>query len=147
MRRLKCGRIFLKILDYLVKYRLDTVILSIIFSLILAYIYFKIHHLKSLDDLLEKKELEVVKSYEDKLNHLNTKLNIAKDEISNLKEQLLQAHRIEADLKEKNQELAYQLISKNSEVNALEIKNSIETLRLQVENFRNQQHIKTYEKE
>lgn len=138
---------FLKILDYLVKYRLDTVILSIIFSLILAYIYFKIHHLKSLDDLLEKKELEVVKSYEDKLNHLNTKLNIAKDEISNLKEQLLQAHRIEADLKEKNQELAYQLISKNSEVNALEIKNSIETLRLQVENFRNQQHIKTYEKE
>lgn len=138
---------FLKILDYLVKYRLDTVILSIIFSLILAYIYFKIHHLKSLDDLLKKKELEVVKSYEDKLNHLNTKLNIAKDEISNLKEQLLQAHRIEADLKEKNQELAYQLISKNSEVNALEIKNSIETLRLQVENFRNQQHIKTYEKE
>lgn len=139
--------VFLKILGYLVKYRLDTVIVSIIFSLILACIYFKIHHLKSLDDLLKSKELEVVKSYEAKLNRLNSELNASKDKISDLKEQLLQAHRLEMDLKEKNTELLIQLMSKNSEVNSLEIKSSIETLKIQVESYRNQQNIKTYEKE
>lgn len=135
------------IFNHMIKYRIDTVVVSIIFSLVIAYIYFKFHHLKSLDDLLKNKELEVVKSYEEKLNRLNTELNATKDKISDLKEQLLQSQRSEAELKEKNKELFLQLITKNSEVSNLELKSSFESLKTQVENFTKQQNIKTYEKE
>ena len=136
-----------KILDYLVKYRLDTVVVSIIFSLILARIYFKFHHFKSLDDLLKNKELEVVKSYEAKLNRLNTELNATKDKVNDLKEQLLQAKRIEGELKDRNNDLLFQLMSKNSEVSSLEMKNYLELFKIQLDNFSRQQNIKTYEKE
>lgn len=139
--------LFLKILDFLVKYRLDTVIISIIFSLVLAYIYFKIYHLKPLGDLVKNKELEVIKSYEEKLNRLNTELNTTKDKISDLKEQLLQAQKLEVELKEKNKELFLQLITKNSEVSNLELKSSFEILKVQFETLAKQQNIKTYEKE
>ena len=135
------------IFNHMIKYIIDTVVVSIIFSLALAYLYFKFHHLKSLDDLLKSKELEVVKSYEDKLNRLNTELNSSKDKISDLKDQLLQAQKLEAELKEKNKELFLQLINKNSEVSNLELKSSLEILKTQVENFTKQQNIKTYEKE
>ena len=133
------GEAAISTLDYLAKYELRVTVLSIIFSLILTGLYYLFHHIRSLKDLKESTEKEVIQKYEEKLNRLNTELNASQNKIIELKEQITQ-------MKDKEQELKEQINFLNSELSSLRLTSSIESFKEFIKQQMNTDNIKTYEK-
>lgn len=133
------GEAAIRTLDYLAKYELRVTVLSIIFSLILTGLYYFFHRIRSLKDLKESTEKEVIQKYEEKLNRLNTELNASQNKIIELKEQITQ-------MKDKEQELKEQINFLNSELSSLRLTSSIESFKEFIKQQMNTDNIKTYEK-
>lgn len=124
--------------DFLGKYELRILVGSLIFSFILVGIYYKFHHIPSVEDRVREKELEVTRQYEEKLNTLNTQLNASKEKIIELKSELISSERNNKVLNEK-------LLNLANEISNMRVVNSFESLKTTVESVMN--NIKTYNKE